>query len=200
MPKFSISQKKCIYEKLLYHGEVLFNEKGLINVTAEEIALASGIAKGTFYHFYKNKEHLYMQINNNLQEDIFNGLRSHLTNPTPSSCSQSTSEQFYQTLCYVLEEFLKHPLIMDISPETWLQLEAKAPIELIDDNNKRDLSLISFMESTGLKFRYDLETTMKLLQLQFTQLAYIKKETDQINLMKIILLALSKELIQEEDL
>ena len=81
MPKFSNSEKKRIYETMLKTGKELFNEKGFYDITAEIIALKIGIAKGTFYHFFKNKEHLYMVINNNIQDtaEITNGIGAKLS-------------------------------------------------------------------------------------------------------------------------
>ncbi|MDD5935154.1 MAG: TetR/AcrR family transcriptional regulator [Clostridiales bacterium] len=195
MPRFSADQKKTINQMLLTEGERLFNEKGLNTVTAEEIAYACGIAKGTFYHFYENKEHLYMTINNHIQNSIFSRFR----NQFQSTTEQSASRIFYNALVYIMECFLKHPLVMDIRPEIWSQIEAKAPKECINENNARDLELITYLSKTNFRFRYDLATTTQLLQMQFLQLAYIKNETHNIELMKIVLLALATHLIQEDE-
>ena len=75
MPKFSSKERERIYKTLLEKGKEMFNEKGFYEVTAEAVALEAGIAKGTFYHFFENKEHLYMVINNRTQEEIFENIR-----------------------------------------------------------------------------------------------------------------------------
>ena len=62
MPKFTESEKQAIQETLLREGEKLFVEYGLKKVTVDELVKAAGIAKGSFYSFYSNKEHLYMDI------------------------------------------------------------------------------------------------------------------------------------------
>lgn len=51
MPKFTATEREKIFSLLLEKGKTLFNEKGFYAVTAEDISLAAGIAKGTFYHF-----------------------------------------------------------------------------------------------------------------------------------------------------
>jgi AcrR family transcriptional regulator len=194
MPKFSTTEREKIYSLLLEKGEKLFNEKGFYAVTAEEITLSTGIAKGTFYHFFENKEHLYMVINNNLQASIFIRLQEMLEKAE----NMPQTERFYQLLCYIMDEFIKNPLIINIDAQLWERIEAKAPKECIEENCARDSEIVSVMNRYGFSFRYDLERTMKLLQMQFIQLAYIKKETQDIQLMKIVLRALAEHLIKEE--
>lgn len=194
MPKFSAKEREKIYSLLLENGEKLFNEKGFYAVTAEEIALAAGIAKGTFYHFFKNKEHLFMVINNSLQAKIF--IRVQMMLKKPENTTQT--ELFYGLLCYIMEAFIENPLIINIDAQVWERIEAKAPKACLEENDVRDLELVSMMEHSGFSFRYDLERTLKLLQMQFVQLAYIKRETQSIELMKIVLKALAEHLIKEE--
>lgn len=194
MPKFSTTEREKIYSLLLVKGEKLFNEKGFYAVTAEEVTLSAGIAKGTFYHFFKNKEHLYMVINNNLQASLFIRLQEMLVKAE----NMPQTDRFYRLLCYIMNEFIKNPLIINIDAQVWERIEAKAPKECIEENDARDSEIVSVMNLSGFSFRYDLERTMKLLQMQFVQLAYIKKETQDIELMKIVLKALAEHLIKEE--
>ncbi|AMJ40596.1 TetR/AcrR family transcriptional regulator [Anaerotignum propionicum] len=194
MPKFSAIEREKIYSLLLEKGEKLFNEKGFYAVTAEEVALSAGIAKGTFYHFFENKEHLFMVINNSLQASIFIRLQQMLEKPE----NMTQTERFYQLLCYIMDAFIENPLIINIDAQVWERIEAKAPKACIDENDARDSELVSMMGHSGFSFRYDLERTMKLLQMQFVQLAYIKRETQSIELMKIVLKALAEHLIKED--
>ena len=62
MPKFSESERAIIQEKLLTKGEQLFIRHGLKKVTVDELIDGVGISKGSFYAFYKSKEHLYMEL------------------------------------------------------------------------------------------------------------------------------------------
>ena len=194
MPKFSAREREKIYSLLLQKGEKMFNEKGFYAVTAEEVALSAGIAKGTFYHFFENKEHLYMVINNNLQASIFICLQEMLEKAE----SMPQTERFYRLLCYIMDAFIENPLISNIDAQVWERIKAKAPKECIEENEARDSELISMLDRSGFSFRYDLKCTMKLLQMQFVQLSYIKKETQSIELMKIVLKALAEHLLKEE--
>ena len=60
MPRFSNMEREKIREKLMQEGERLFTSFGLKKVSIDEIVQAAGIAKGSFYSFYTNKEHLYI--------------------------------------------------------------------------------------------------------------------------------------------
>ena len=47
---------------ILLTAEDVFQEKGFHNTDMREIAQRSGIAVGTIYHYFKNKEELYVQV------------------------------------------------------------------------------------------------------------------------------------------
>lgn len=191
MPKFSKEEKEKKYLKLIEEGEILFNKRGFYDVTAEDIALSAGIAKGTFYHFFDNKEHLYMVINNKLQKKIFENMEIMIN--TPSTSSQS--EKLYQLICYVLDAFIEHPLIMEFDFNAWERIREKAPKECIEENEENDIKVFQLLEKSGVSFRYDLETTMQIIQKQFVQYAAIKQEKDSLKHMKIVLKALSEHLV-----
>ena len=193
MPKFTQENKKKIYFSLLDQGELLFTQKGFFNVTAEEIALSAGIAKGTFYHFFDNKEHLYMVINNTLQKKIF----EHVKDMIAGLDTSRQSEMLYETMCYILESFVQNPIIFSIDFVVWKRIEEKAPRECIEENNKRDLQMIQLVAQSGLSFRYDLETTTQIIQMQFVQFAAMQHHPNSLELEKIVLKALSEHLISD---
>lgn len=192
MPKFSSKERKRIYEILLEKGKEMFNEKGFYEVTAEAVALEAGIAKGTFYHFFENKEHLYMVINNRIQEEVFESIRKILSNLE----NEGQVDRFFHALCHVAGQFMDNPLMMEIDARVWQRIEEKAPQDCVEENSIRDLKLLETIENSGIQFRYDLHQTMRILQLQFLQLPYIK-EVKEIENMNIILRALSEHLIIE---
>ena len=192
MPKFSSKERERIYKTLLEKGKEMFNEKGFYEVTAEAVALEAGIAKGTFYHFFENKEHLYMVINNRTQEEIFENIRKILSNLE----NEGQVDRFFHALCYAARQFMENPLMMEIDARVWQRIEEKAPKACVEENSIRDLKLFETIENSGIQFRYDLHQTMRIIQLQFLQLPYIKEAQDVEN-MKIILRALSEHLIME---
>ena len=63
MPRaFTDAERERIRERLLAVGRELFARYGLRKTTVEELARASGIAKGTFYLFFPSKEALYAEV------------------------------------------------------------------------------------------------------------------------------------------
>jgi AcrR family transcriptional regulator len=51
-------------EKIIYAAFDLFFNKGYKDVSLQEISLAAGITKGGFYHYYKSKEELFIDMMN----------------------------------------------------------------------------------------------------------------------------------------
>ncbi|MNI26000.1 DNA-binding transcriptional regulator EnvR [compost metagenome] len=62
MPKFTEQEKDAIRQSLLIKGKELFIKYGLVKTSIDEIVLACGIAKGSFYKFFASKEELYYSI------------------------------------------------------------------------------------------------------------------------------------------
>lgn len=60
-------------EEILNTAERLFNEKGYNNVTVTDIINEIDVVKGTFYHYFKNKEEVKnILINRYLDKEIKN--------------------------------------------------------------------------------------------------------------------------------
>ncbi len=57
-------------QKLIDSGRKLIMEKGFDNVSVEDITKDCGLAKGTFYTYFKSKEDLVQLINNNPFEKL----------------------------------------------------------------------------------------------------------------------------------
>lgn len=59
---FSEEEKKIIQERLTEVGLQLLAEKGIRDVSINDITKAAGIAQGSFYSFYKSKEDFVMAL------------------------------------------------------------------------------------------------------------------------------------------
>ncbi|MED0673901.1 TetR/AcrR family transcriptional regulator [Aneurinibacillus aneurinilyticus] len=68
MPKFTEEEKEHIRQSLLVKGKELFVKYGLAKTSIDDIILACGIGKGTFYKFFPSKEELYYEILKNEEE------------------------------------------------------------------------------------------------------------------------------------
>ena len=71
MPRpFDPSERTEITKRLRKAGRCLFATQGVIKTTVEDLAGAAGIAKGSFYSFYTNKETLFFEILEGAQNRI----------------------------------------------------------------------------------------------------------------------------------
>lgn len=172
MSRFSEKERDIYGKRLLEIGEELFNKHGLFQVTVEDIAKKVGIGKGTFYHYYKNKEHLFMEIANNRQDVIFSNMRVYLEEENGSK------DKFYNTMDYLLQELMKYPMLAELDEMTYVQLEKKVPKESKRRNDDIDTQLIRELDKHGIKFKISLEQTKKLLQLLFVDVTILRKRKE----------------------
>lgn len=56
------SRKKELKEEIYMQALKMFKDRGYENVTVEDITLACGIAKGTFYNYFPRKEHILLHL------------------------------------------------------------------------------------------------------------------------------------------
>jgi AcrR family transcriptional regulator len=71
MPKaFSEHEKEIIRAQMREKGKGLFEKQGLKKTSVDELTAAVGISKGAFYLFYESKEELFLEILEQLEQEI----------------------------------------------------------------------------------------------------------------------------------
>ena len=69
MPKiFSEEDRDILYEKMLDVGLQLLEKKQYKHISIEEVAREVGVAKGTFYSFFKSKELFFYEVMQRIKE------------------------------------------------------------------------------------------------------------------------------------
>lgn len=68
--KGRLLQRESTREALIQAGARSFAEHGLQGVKVALVAKAAGVANGTFYLYFKNKEQLYREVVNRLTDDL----------------------------------------------------------------------------------------------------------------------------------
>ena len=129
MPKaFTEREKETIREQLLEKGKALFESQGIRKTTVDELTQAVGISKGAFYMFFDSKEELYMQVLEQLEDEIqarILGFAMH-----PDADARQHVYQLLRSMVHTMEEFaiLKHfsradldYLVRKLPPERVLQ-------------------------------------------------------------------------------
>lgn len=62
MLKLRDKQKAEVKSALIRAGEELFETKGYVDTTIEEITMTAGVARGTFYNYFQTKEDLALEL------------------------------------------------------------------------------------------------------------------------------------------
>lgn len=197
MPKFSDTEKEMIRQKLMQEGERLFTTFGLKKVSIDEIVRAAGIAKGSFYSFYTNKEHLYMDIAANLQEKMWLEMEEFLEKnrslPPRELCKQCFLWMFQELECY--------PMLRQANSETAEYLYRKLPPEVIAAHTQDDGHELEKLAEYGVHFTCGIEIATKTLQTLAVSFLNLQQDStkDQLTIMEIILDGVLKEIVSDEN-
>lgn len=196
MPKFSETEKEIIREKMLQEGERLFTLFGIKKVSIDEIVQATGIAKGSFYSFYPNKESLYMDIAGNLQMKMWSEMDEFLNE------NSSLPPRILCKKCFLcmFNGLQKYPMLKQADSETAEYLFRKLPREVIEAHSRDDSLEIIKLQEYGIHFNCSIDIATKILQTLAISFLNLQKDTteDQQAIMEVILDGVLKEIICEE--
>lgn len=160
MPKFSELERTIIQEELLIKGEQLFIQYGLKKATVEDLTKEVGIAKGSFYAFYENKEHLYagilLRIQKKMLADTEIFLQENHTLPPRKLVRDLTLWSF--------AEVKKQPLLLQHDAEVISHLSRKLSKKVIDEYPDIDAQMTDLLVQHGVKFKVDLKLVKKVSQ------------------------------------
>lgn len=196
MPRFSDKEKEMIRQKLMQEGEQLFTSFGLKKVTIDEIVRAAGIAKGSFYSFYTNKEHLYMDIAANLQVKMWRDMDDFLD----KNRSLPPRELCRQCFLWMFDELERYPMLKQVNSETAEYLYRKLPLEVIQAHTRDDGYELTKLEEYGVHFTCSIEIAAKTLQTLAVSFLNLQQDhtADRQAVMGIILDGVFKEMISDE--
>lgn len=197
MPKFSDTEKEMIRQKLMQEGERLFTTFGLKKVSIDEIVRAAGIAKGSFYSFYTNKEHLYMDIAASLQEKMWLEMEEFLE----KNRSLPPRELCKQCFLWMFQELERYPMLRQANSETAEYLYRKLPPEVIAAHTQDDGHELEKLEEYGVHFTCGIEIATKTLQTLAVSFLNLQQDStkDQLTIMGIILDGVLKEIVSDEN-
>ena len=160
MPKFSDREKERIYDKLREEGEQLFVQHGLRKVTVDELSRATGIAKGTFYHFYESKEHLFMDISVKIQFKLWERMNVVLEESKGMPPKELTRKIFMTMATFSAE----YPLVNMMDQDTIEQLMRKLPPDIVEKHVQEDSDFLQKIEEYGVRFKIDRNLAAKVLE------------------------------------
>jgi len=160
MPKFSDSERAIIHEKLLTEGERLFIRHGLRKVTVDDLVNCTGIAKGSFYAFYKSKEHLYAEILFSIQNKVLAGTEIFLK----ENSSLNPKELIIELITWSYDEIEKYPMMLQHDYELWVYLVRKLPKDVLDRYSDLNIQVAKLLAEHGVKFKYETDIVVGVFQ------------------------------------
>lgn len=163
MPRFSDQTREAIQAALLREGERLFSIHGLKKVTADDLAAAVNISKGSYYSFYQNKEHLFMAVNFSIQDRLFEEVRQELEQRKALPPKELAMHIFKHLFARAAE----HPILSKIDKDTMIYIQRKLPAEMIASHTRDDTAMVAMLAGYGITFTTDNTLIAKTLQTIF---------------------------------
>ncbi|MBE5965361.1 MAG: TetR/AcrR family transcriptional regulator [Lachnospiraceae bacterium] len=160
MPRFSESEKERIYNRLLSEGERLFTTYGIKKVTIDDLVEAVGIAKASFYTFYKSKEYLYLDIVQSIQQKIFTELNTLLD----SNSILPSKERVMQVFEAMSEMMIQYPILAYMDTATIELIARKVSIERLSTFHEQNFDAAQSLHNHGVRFSCDIQTVSYAFQ------------------------------------
>lgn len=131
--KTKIEENKSIKEKKIFETAFkLFTEKGIKNTSIDEISKQAGVAKGTFYLYFKDKYELQDELIARKSYQLFNKALKKLDKDK----IKSFDNQIIFIIDYIINDLSKNKLLLKfITKNLSFGLYNEKVIELMEDNN-----------------------------------------------------------------
>ena len=128
--KNKVEENKSIKEKKLFDTAFkLFTEKGIKNTSIDEISSNAGVAKGTFYLYFKDKYELQDQLIAKKSYQLFNKALKHLD----KNKIKSFDDQIIFIIDYIIDDLSRNKLLLKfISKNLSFGLYNEKVIKLMD--------------------------------------------------------------------
>lgn len=134
MPKaFSEQEQETIRAQMREKGKRLFERQGLKKTSVDELTEAVGISKGAFYLFYESKEELFLEILEQIEDEIQTAILEFAAHPDADGRKNVST---------MLKSFLltwdAYPLLKNFSKTDFDYLVRKIPAERVLQHAKSD--------------------------------------------------------------
>ena len=195
MSRFSKEKRENIELLLLKEAELLFSNNDLKKVTVDDIVQKVNIGKGTFYHFYENKEHIYLELYLRAQTEVFNDVEIIIR----SARQYEAKELCYMVMVKILEGFSRHPILYSTDGKIWSQVTKKVKKDYNAINNNADKVIFDKMISAGIQFKYPDDVVIRLMQSSLLMAMILMNSDKEMLTCKIMIKALFDYIIEGEE-
>lgn len=196
MSRFSKEKRENIEFMLLKEAELLFCHNDFKKVTVDDIARKVNIGKGTFYHFYENKEHLYLELYMRAQSEVFNDVEKII-----ESARQYAPKEFcYQVVLKIVEGFSKRQILYSTDVKIWSQVTKKVKKDYNSIHNTADEVVFKKVISAGIRFKYPDDVVIRLMQSSCLMAMTLMKSDNEMATSKILIKALLDYIVEGEEM
>lgn len=164
MPKaFSRQEKETIRAQMREKGKKLFEQQGLKKTSVNEITEAVGISKGAFYLFFESKEELYLEILEELEQEVQTRILEIAIQP-----KDDARKKLGELVNNFLLTWDAYPLLKNFGRNEFDYLVRKIPARRVKEHASLDEvfinQLIKKIKSEGLPVKTSLRIVSNLIK------------------------------------
>lgn len=170
MPKvFSEKEKEEFKKQLIQEYKIALAEENTDNIiSVEKLTKKVGIAKGSFYNLYAYKELLFVDVVNEVTNEIKADICAIL-----HKAKGSSKEKLKEILCSISEYIEKYPWLNKISSVEYEKIINKLPenikLSLLEEDRRLYLYILN---SLNANFKISLEDAIGMIQMVLFTVPY----------------------------
>lgn len=148
-------EKEVVIDNMYKNGLLLIRTKKLKNITVEDITTASGIAKGTFYVYYKTKEEFMYEIIKKFEIDLMDNIIA----------AASDNADLKSKVVYIFKNLYlsSNSIAFSLTPEDVEWLLSKLPEKKVPEQEKAQNNFVLMFEALGIPTSKCTSTTIHYL-------------------------------------
>ena len=175
MPKaFSEAEREIIRAQMRAKGKKMFEKQGVKKTSVDELAQAVGISKGAFYLFYESKEELFLDILEQLEQEIQSSILEYSIKP-----KANTKKNVSDMLKAFLLTRESYPLLKNFGKAEFEYLLRKVPPEWVMKHANKDEEFIDqFMQKIkkeGIAVKASPRVVSNLIKMLFFTGLYLEE-------------------------
>lgn len=158
---FTTSEKKELKERLIDVFIKKLNYQKISSINVEDLAKSVGIAKGSFYLFFKSKNELFAEVVNKIQDSIV-----HKAIAITKEKGLSDKDKLKQLILFLVDTIYRYPWIKQLSNIEYDKVIRKLPDETKEELRQKDITDITkILDLLDLKSNYSNETITIIVQI-----------------------------------
>lgn len=175
MPKaFSESEKEIIRTQMRGKGKKLFEKQGVKKTSVDDLAQAVGISKGAFYLFYESKEELFLDILEQLEQEIQASILEYSIKPKADT--KKNVSDMLKTFLLTRESY---PLLKNFGKAEFEYLLRKVPPEWVMKHANKDEEFIDQfiqkIKKEGIAVKASPRVVSNLIKMLFFTSLYVEE-------------------------